>query len=48
MEKQRGDGSKEISNVKALRKFMKDDDVTIVGFFKDDKSQLYNSYMEVG
>ena len=48
MEKQRGDGTKEMATLKDLQKFLKEDDVTVVGVFKDDQSELYTKFTELG
>ena len=48
MEKQRGDGTKEVKSLKELQKALNDDDVTVVGFFKDDQSDLYTAYTDAG
>lgn len=46
MKKQRGDASKEQKSLKAVQNLMNDDDITIVGFFENDKSKLYERYQE--
>ena len=48
MEKQRGDGSREVSSAKALQQYLSEDDITVVGFFNTASSQLYTVYMEFG
>ena len=48
MEKQRGDPSKEKSDLKSVQSFLKLEDVTIVAFFDDSEQDTYVRYQEAG
>lgn len=48
MHKQIGDASKEYKDLKALQKFFKKDDVSVVGFFNSESDKAYELYQEAG
>ena len=48
MEKQRGLPSKEKTDMKSVQSFMKEADVTIVGFFENDQQDTYTLYQDAG
>ena len=46
MEKQKGFASKEQTDLKTVKGFMKKDDIVVVGFFTDNKEASYTLYQD--
>lgn len=47
MKAQVGPSAKELLNVKAAEEFLAKEDVSVVGFFADDSSELKNAFVKV-
>ena len=45
---QHGDASKIVHHLKDLKKSMKEDEITIVGFFQNVSSPLVSAYLDAG